>query len=131
MKNLICLLACALVCSAARAEYDSVTIRTAAALTPTNSVVLTNAIPVTGKIVALTAAAAGGSVTARVYTVSANGSSHTAARTIQSATVAPVGGYETNYAANVFLAGDNLVARFDNAAITSSVTAVVTVIYER
>lgn len=129
MKRLLAILA--LVAVAAHAEYDAVTIRTSTALTPTNSVIITNAIPVTGKIVAMTVGASGGSATARVYTVSANGSSHSAARTLQAATVATVAGYETNYAVNAYVAGDLLVARFDNAAITSSVSAAVTVIYDR
>lgn len=129
MKKIIFLLA-AMVLSAVAGEHASVTIRSGSIATNAAAVV-TNSIPVSGKIVSLSMGTTLGSATVSVYTVSNVGSSLGSSKTIQSAFVTGSAGMVTNYAAPAYLAGDYLVARFDNATATSSVLPVVTIIYEK
>jgi len=111
-------------------EHSSITIRNSAIATNASATV-TNAISVGGKVLAVYANAAGGSSTVQVYTVSNIGTSHGASKTILPAIVVGASGFSTNFASPIYLGGDLVVARFNNATATSSVTPVVSVIYEK
>jgi hypothetical protein len=111
-------------------EHSFLTIRNAAIAT-NSSATVTNSIGVGGKVLAIYANAAGGSSTVHVYTVSNIGTSHGASKTILPAIVVGASGFSTNLASPIYLAGDLVVAKFGNSTTTSSVTPVVSVIYEK
>ena len=100
-------------------------------VTPTNSVTVTNPVPVTGWVRSFSTVGVSGLATVRVTTVAGKGSSLGAAKTIYGPGGAVVAGVVTNFGDNwIYLADDYLVYRVDNGAITSSVTATSTLIIE-
>lgn len=101
----------------------------------TNTVIVTNATPITGQMLSLVTKSVGGSATVTVYTVAGVGSTlGTTAKTLLAATVVPPGGYVTNYfggGAQHSLYGDKVVIRTDNAAITAAVSTTTMIITGR
>lgn len=135
LNKLICGLAIAVLPWSAWAggNFTSQRFPVGTTLTPTNSISVTNRIGITGYTKSLTIALAGGSATVRVTTVAGIGSTLGTAKTVWGPGVVTVAGLTTNLeASGTFLADDELVARYDNAAITSSVTSIKTIlIYEQ
>lgn len=111
-------------------EHTHLTIANSSIATNASATV-TNAVSVSGKVLALFANAAGGSSTVQVYTVSNIGTSHGASKTILPAIVVGASGFATNLASPIYLGSDRIVAKFGNSTVTSSVTPVVSVIYEK
>lgn len=138
MKKLLVGLALAVLAIRAEAgQFELISCTPTNSLIGTNTFFVTNAVPHTGRIRSLSAASAGGGCTVTVTTVSGIGSSRGSAKTIFGPQVVLSGGVVTNfgtvsnYASDVFIGEDYLVYRFDNAAITSSVTPSVGIINEQ
>jgi hypothetical protein len=131
MRNFIILAVVAFSTRVLGGPHDSLTTKTLVSLTGTNTIVRTNSAAITGKVLSMTLGSTGGSCTARVYTVSDNGSSWGTTKILLPAIVVPPAGIVTNFAAVQYLAEDLVVVRFDNAATTAAVDCAATLIFER